>query len=148
MMNQVNTLEHQLLHTLSNAYTLLLMSQDIHWNARGVQFYALHEMMENHYQVLFESIDTLAEHMRAKTWHVPVGLDVFHKYTDIVFVQHSLTSEVGYLKKLTESYDIAIQQLEKTIELTKKDGCPDTEDMLIDILRAYKKHLWMVRSSH
>ena len=147
-MSQVHTLEHQLLHTLSNAYTLLIMSQDIHWNATGAQFYALHEMTESHYTTLFENIDIIAEHMRTKTWHVPVGLDAFHKNSDIIFVQHSLTSEASYIKKLVEAYDVAIQQLETAMNLARQDDFPDTDDMLIGVLRTYKKHMWMLRSSH
>ena len=50
---------------LADAYRLLINTQGLHWNVEGPMFYSLHKLTEDHYRELFESIDSLAERIRA-----------------------------------------------------------------------------------
>ncbi len=56
---------------LQGTYQLLLASQLVHWNVKGELFLPIHQFTEQHYQALFETLDTLAERMRALGSEVP-----------------------------------------------------------------------------
>lgn len=52
----------KLLNTdLANSYLLLIKTKKFHWDVVGPQFRSLHELWEEHYQTLTETIDQVAE---------------------------------------------------------------------------------------
>ena len=146
-MAEKRSLEHRVLHLLSNSYTLMLMNQDVHWNYSGPDFYALHQMTQAHYEALFAIIDEVAEHMRTNHWSVPVGLDVFYKHSDVVYAQHTMASRNAYLKSLIEAYGVVLQEIHSTQLAAQQAQDANTEDLCVDIHRRLSMHLWMLKSS-
>ena len=49
---------------LSDAYLLLIKTKKFHWDVVGPQFRSLHQLWEEQYQTLTETIDSLAERVR------------------------------------------------------------------------------------
>ena len=45
---------------LADAYLLLIKMKKYHWDVVGPQFRTLHELWEEHYEVLTENIDSIA----------------------------------------------------------------------------------------
>ena len=56
---------------LEKTYELLLASQLVHWNVKGELFLPIHQLTEQHYEALFDTLDILAERMRALGTEVP-----------------------------------------------------------------------------
>ena len=56
---------------LEKSYELLLASQLVHWHVKGELFLPIHQLTEQHYEALFETLDILAERMRALGTEVP-----------------------------------------------------------------------------
>lgn len=142
-----STLEHKLAQLLANSYSLLLMSQDLHWNYTGPEFFSLHTMSQKHYEALFAAIDDIAEHMRTKGMHVPVGLDVYHKMRTVTASQLAMASHGEFLKHLIQSYEETKQTLEELQSASQEAGDVETEDMAVEMLRLYAKHHWMLQAS-
>ena len=52
-------------NVLADEYRLFINTQGLHWNVEGPMFYSIHKLTEDQYRELFESIDALAERIRA-----------------------------------------------------------------------------------
>lgn len=128
---------------LTSTYELLLASQLVHWNAKGNIFLPVHQLTETHYKALFETLDIIAERMRALGTEVPVN---------------GVNKEFSIAVKLTSS-DIPhmIEQLAKLHEgaaaharevASKCDEAGDivTTDMLVDCMKFHEKAVWMLRA--
>jgi starvation-inducible DNA-binding protein len=50
---------------LADTFVLYLKTHNFHWNVEGLQFRGLHEMFEEQYRNLWDSIDDIAERIRA-----------------------------------------------------------------------------------
>ena len=50
---------------LADTYTLYLMTHNFHWNVTGPMFNTLHTMFMDQYTELWNSLDTIAERIRA-----------------------------------------------------------------------------------
>ena len=59
---------------LSDTYVLYTKVQGVHWNVRGPLFYSVHKMTEQQYEDLAESIDEIAERVRALGFYAPTSL--------------------------------------------------------------------------
>ncbi len=68
---------------LSDTYVLYAKIQGVHWNVSGPMFLSVHKMTEEQYEDLAESIDKLAERMRALGYAAPTKLARFLELSDI-----------------------------------------------------------------
>ena len=138
-------IKDKLITTLAQEYGLLLLNQTLHWNYQGQDFWGIHQMTQSHYEALFEDIDTLAEHIRAKRWPVPMGPDLF-KQADVVDSQHH-DHHTPSFQVLIDRYDKQILCLKSLIEMASQLNDKDTEDLGIELLRSREKMRWMIASS-
>ncbi|MEC8461152.1 MAG: ferritin-like domain-containing protein [Pseudomonadota bacterium] len=147
MSHENNVLLNQLSLVLANTYQLLLLNQHLHWNYTGEDFYALHKLTDGHVGELVEQIDLLAEHMRTKMYHVPVGLSVYEKLSNITIEDHGLQTRSEYLKSLITGYEKTIDAMNDLCVIAEEEQDFATADLGGTGLRFYDKHLWMLRSS-
>ena len=64
-------------NVLADAYRLYINTQGLHWNAEGPLFFSLHKLTESQYQELAESIDDVAERIRALGLPAPQSIREF-----------------------------------------------------------------------
>jgi starvation-inducible DNA-binding protein len=64
---------------LSDLYATFAMTQNLHWNLTGKEFYGHHIMLEKQYNALHEIIDEVAERIRALGLYVDASLASFQK---------------------------------------------------------------------
>jgi len=68
---------------LADTFVLYLKTHSFHWNVEGPQFRALHEMFEEQYRDLWDSIDEIAERIRALGHSAPGTMDKFKDLSEI-----------------------------------------------------------------
>lgn len=56
--------EKVLTEVFNQEYALYFKTHSYHWNITGPEFYSLHLMLETQYQLLWESLDKIAERIR------------------------------------------------------------------------------------
>ena len=107
---------------LADTYTLYQKTHGYHWNVTGPQFNTLHTMFMTQYTELWNSIDLIAERIRALGFFAPAGYSAFSKITTI-------------------EDDINVP---KSDDMIRNDQA--TLDLLTQRINVHEKTAWMLRS--
>lgn len=137
---------------LANTYGLYLATHNYHWNVEGGKFLSLHALFDAQYNELFQSIDVLAERIRA------LGAYALPFEGENIIEIMKMTSNA--LNKETNADDRAARMVNNLIALneavvkscqTAKQAAraaedDETEGLLSDRIAVHQKALWMLRS--
>lgn len=139
----VSELLNKLLADLNVLYTKV---RNAHWNVEGPDFHAQHLFFEGIYGDLAETIDEVAERVRA-IGHYSVGsLKEFLALTQLAEEKPNKNDSASYIKILLNDYESIIITLRENVELAEKHGDAATEDFFVEILGSFEKTAWMLRS--
>lgn len=132
---------------LADAYLLLIKTKKFHWDVIGPQFRTLHELWEEQYQALTETIDSLAERVRQLGFN-PIGsAQGFLKLASIKEETTEIPTSTGMVEKLVDDHEQIIRNLREHI-----DQCSDefhdegTADFLTGLMEGHEQMAWMLRS--
>ena len=128
---------------LTSTYELLITTQLVHWNVKGDSFFSIHKLTDEHYNELFDSLDIVAERMRALGSEVPV--DGVNKTFEVhaKLAGGDVHHMVEQLAKLNEK--AAAHARDVASESEKADDIVTT-DMLVDLMKFHEKAVWMLRA--
>ena len=132
-------------HLLADTYTLYLMTHNFHWNVQGPMFNTLHTMFMTQYTELWNSLDEIAERIRALDFPAPGTYASFGKLASIEEVQGVPTAEemVAYLAKGHEAVARTARSLFAAVD---KASDEPSADLLTQRLTVHEKTAWMLRS--
>lgn len=132
---------------LANAYLLLIKTKKYHWDVVGPQFRTLHELWEEQYQALTESIDAIAERARALGGY-PLGTAKgFLESSSIEEHAGDLPNANEMVQRLVDDHELIIRSMREHI-----DQCSDefhdegTADFLTGLMEQHEEMAWMLRS--
>ncbi len=131
---------------IASCYILTLKTQYFHWVVQGFHFYSLHKLSEEHYEYLLQTIDTLAERLRA------LGENPLHQFsmmlqkTHISEFQSSLKCQ-DMLAQLLADHETLSQLCHKTVHTAEENDDIVTADLLTDLATFHEKAGWMLRST-
>lgn len=131
---------------LADAYRLLINTQGLHWNVEGPMFYSLHKLTEDHYRELFESIDSLAERIRALGLPAPQSFKDFSDRSALADMPDNAELE-GRIERLIEDYERAARRVAQVVELAEKNKDIKTSDLLTERIGVYEENAWMLRAT-
>ena len=136
----------QVSNILADEYRLFVNTQGLHWNVEGPLFYSLHKLTEEQYRELFESIDELAERIRA------LGLPAPQSFKE--FAERSVLSDLprdaslnARIEQLIGDYERAVRRATLVVELAETCGDIKTADLLTDRVGTYEENAWMLRAT-
>jgi len=116
-----------------------------HWNIESPFFFPLHSQLGDYYDGANDKIDIIAERIRQ------LGAFPFHTMSD--FIEHSKLEEEKDVKECMEISEKIISTIEILVPMMKEiekkameDGDVATSDIMIDMIRAEEKDLWMMKS--
>lgn len=131
---------------LADLYATYVMTQNLHWNLTAKEFYALHIMLEKQYEGLAETIDEVAERIRALGLYVDASLGAFQKHITI--------KECKQVMNVHDGLQHLLQALEKAIKRARDVGSSADEkrdhatvDLIGRLMNLLEKSAWMVRST-
>ena len=130
---------------LSDTYVLYVKTQNFHWNVVDPRFFALHKMLDEQYHNLAESIDEIAERIRALESKAPGSMQHFLDQTSLMEADNNLTANV-MLHQLIDDHTAIANLIRPWIPESQKYGDEATGDLLIERLRYHEKTAWMLRS--
>jgi starvation-inducible DNA-binding protein len=130
---------------LADSYLLYLKTQNYHWNVTGKMFQPLHTLFEEQYKELAESVDEIAERIRALGEFAPGSFSSFSKVASIK-EENSIPIAEEMIHNLVQGNEAVVTTAREIINLT--DECEDdvTADLMIERMQVHEKNAWMLRS--
>lgn len=130
---------------LSDTYVLYAKIQGVHWNVSGPMFLSVHKMTEEQYEDLAESIDKLAERMRALGYLAPTKLARFLELSDIAEADQEPSAH-AMVEVLAKDHQTVAKSLREAVR--EADNVEDvyTADMLTARIGRHENFAWMLRA--
>lgn len=128
---------------LGKTYELLLASQLVHWNVKGELFLPIHQLTEQHYEALFDTLDVLAERMRALGTEVPSD-GATKSFSVAVKLDGSTMAKM--VDQLIAMHEEAAKGAREVAGFADDADDPVTNDMMMYCLKFHEKAIWMLRA--
>lgn len=134
-------------HDLSDAYLLLIKTKKYHWDVTGPQFRTLHQLWEEQYEALTQSIDSVAERVRTLGGY-PVGTaEGFLKMASIKEHAGDVPSATEMVANLVADHEQIIRNLREHVDQCSEEFHDEgTADFLTGLMEAHEEMAWMLRS--
>ncbi len=131
---------------LADEHVLYVKTRNFHWNVTGLDFGSLHALFEKQYDELSETIDEIAERIRALGGVAPGSMKEFLKLARLEEQPGDTLAAEKMIAALLSDYESVIRALRADIEVTGEAGDAGTDDFLTGILEAHEKTAWMLRA--
>lgn len=132
--------------TLADEYQLRLNVQGLHWNVEGPLFYSVHKLTEEQYTELADSIDGLAERIRALGIPAPQTFTEFNERSAIDDLPEKVELKER-IERLVSDFELAARRAASSVKLAEQYGDIKTADMLTDRVGVYDENAWMLRAT-
>ena len=131
---------------LADALDLHLQAKQAHWNVRGPNFIALHELFDKLYEVVGEYVDELAERAVQLGGTAQGTLQAVVKHSLLDVYPPVVSSGHDHLKWLAKSLAKFGASVRIAIDASSKAGDADTADLFTEISRGNDKQLWFIEA--
>ena len=131
---------------LADTFDLFSQTKQAHWNVKGPQFFALHELFDKLAGQLVDDVDTIAERVTALggiargTARQAATASRLPEYPD------DATTGEQHLKALVARYAAVAASTRSAIDAATELGDADTADLFTGLSRDLDKSLWFLES--
>jgi len=129
----------------ADAFTYYLKAHFYHWNVEGPNFPQYHDFLQNLYQEVFASVDTLAELIRTLDSYAPGTLTRLKELTSIEETD-DVPDAKTMMTRLLQENNILRASLLTAYTTADSTGEVGIANFLQDRIQAHEKHSWMLRS--
>lgn len=131
---------------LADAIDLQSQVKHAHWNVKGPNFIALHELFDKLSDQFLEQIDELAERVTSLGGTAEGTVAVAAKRSKLKNYPLSITAGKDHLFYLSTQLAAFGKAVREGIEDTGKIGDADTADLFTGISREVDKYLWFLEA--
>jgi starvation-inducible DNA-binding protein len=142
----MDKLAQELKVLLGNSFAFYLKAHGFHWNVEGVNFPQYHAFFEVIYSEVYDSLDTMAEHIRQLDHYVPAGLSKLASLATIGDA-NGVPSAKGMLEELLKDNEVLLKQIEVVYALAEKERRRGLSNFLADREAAHSKHRWQLTAT-
>jgi starvation-inducible DNA-binding protein len=131
---------------LADGIDLYMQTKQAHWNVKGKQFIALHELFDKVAEAVEEGIDEMAERAVALGGTAVGTVQAVSAATKMAPYPLGISSGDDHVEALSSALATFGAAARKAIETTDDIGDKDTADLFTGISREIDKLLWMVEA--
>lgn len=142
------TVSDELNKILSAEHVLYIKTRNYHWNVVGPQFHSLHQLFEEQYTALEQSIDEIAERIRSLGYNAMGTMGEFLKHSNLAEEAPGTYPAAGdMVARLVEGHENNIRTLREKIDMIEEEcGDAGTADFLTAKMEEHEKMAWMLRA--
>jgi starvation-inducible DNA-binding protein len=131
---------------LADAIDLSLIIKQAHWNLKGREFIAIHEMLDPMRAAVDVHVDVIAERI-AQLDGIALGTSqVVAKATKLDAYPTDIRKIPDHLAALANRFATLANQVREDIDNTDEAGDADAADILTAFSRELDKDLWFIKS--
>jgi starvation-inducible DNA-binding protein len=131
---------------LSDAIDLQSQVKQAHWNVKGPNFIALHELFDKISDVMLEQIDEIAERITSLGGTAEGTVAVAARRSKLKNYPLSITSGRDHLLYLSTQLSVFGKAARTAIDETDELGDADTADLFTQLSRETDKYLWFLEA--
>lgn len=132
-----------LARVLADTYTLYFKTHAFHWNVEGPRFFGLHTMFEQQYRELWDSIDVIAERIRALGHRAPSSYGAIARLASIKEQDGAISAD-AMIKELTEGHEAVMVTVRNALAAAQEARDEASVGVLATRLEAHEKTAWML----
>lgn len=133
-------------HQLADLIDLLFQTKQAHWNVKGPNFIALHQLFDDFADRLAGQIDEVAERATAMGGIAHGTIRQAAKHSRLPEYPSDAINGEQHLKALAERFALVAESTRKAIDEATKLEDAGTADLFTGISRQLDKDLWFIES--
>ena len=130
---------------LADAFHMYFKAHSFHWNVEGADFPQYHKFLGDVYEQLFDTIDPIAEEIRALGEYAPRSLDELASATSIS--TDAVQTPAEMFSALLADNNKVLAGLNAGYKIAEASGEVGLANFLQDKIDAHKKLGWMIKST-
>ncbi len=132
---------------VADHYVVLTKTKFYHWNVEGPEFHDIHELLDEHYAILSDIVDELAEQCLKLGGQAAGTLAWFKQHARIEEdASESIPDTRSMIENLMNDHEAIMETLHEDITATdEKYDDAVTSNLLQDISAKHHKMAWMLR---
>ncbi|MCS7225629.1 MAG: DNA starvation/stationary phase protection protein Dps [Gloeomargarita sp. SKYB31] len=131
---------------LANTLDLYTQTKQAHWNVKGSDFYALHELFDEMASEVLGYVDELAERVTALAGVAFGTVRMVAQASQLPEYPADAVSGKDHLVALADRYAQYAKFVRQAIDQTADLGDADTADLFTEISRTVDKRLWFLEA--
>jgi len=131
---------------LADALDLQLQTKQAHWNVRGENFIALHELFDALYKEVTDHVDSIAERITALGGTALGTVQAVAKASQLPAYPTNISDGRQHVDKLSSAFAAFGKATRAAIDEADEAGDKNTADLFTGISRAIDKNLWFLEA--